>query len=206
MHMCFRFYKQAMKNNSILIRFKIVKARFVSKQKVISIANSFELHRNTVSNICNLFIKKAPDKTWKLLYKDLDFEEIMENFKFLEPKSRKPKSHKSQASSQACDFICSLHSQHWRGYPRMYTHLLRSDLINKYNLTFWKIKWIYKKCNLKAKKVKSKSWKQVSLYNYNNLAPFERLHYDTKHILDKSALPEEIYDKFNLDPNLPIYE
>jgi len=47
----------------------------------------------------------------------------------------------------------------------------------------------------------------------NTISKLERLNpktkelfYDTKHILDKSSLPSHIYNKFKLNPLLPIYE
>ena len=38
------------------------------------------------------------------------------------------------------------------------------------------------------------------------LLPFEYLHYDTKTIPDKSALPKDIYDNFNDNKELPVIE
>ncbi len=45
-----------------------------------------------------------------------------------------------------------------------------------------------------------------SLYDYDALACFEKVHYDVKIITDKHALPLEIYDNFKLNPELPIIE
>jgi len=79
-------------------------------------------------------------------------------------------------------------------------------VLDYFNLTFSKIKWIYRKYNLRVRKVKTKSKRHRPAFDYQALSPFQVLLYDTKHILDKSALPSHIYDKFNLNPNLPIYE
>ncbi len=48
--------------------------------------------------------------------------------------------------------------------------------------------------------------KAIPLYNYKKISPFEYLHYDVKHILDKGALPPDIYEKFDLTEDLPIYQ
>ena len=43
------------------------------------------------------------------------------------------------------------------------------------------------------------------LYNYESLLPFERFQLDTKHLLDKSSLPERTYNHIK-EKGLPVYE
>jgi hypothetical protein len=74
------------------------------------------------------------------------------------------------------------------------------------NLSFSQLKGIYKCNNLKTKKIRTKNKNVRHLYDYNALACFEYLHFDTKTILDQKALPSKIYDKFDLNDELPIIE
>ena len=62
------------------------------------------------------------------------------------------------------------------------------------------------KYNLKVRKIKTKSKRHIPVFNYDAISPFQILLYDTKHILDKDALPSYIYDKVKLNPDLSIYE
>jgi len=80
------------------------------------------------------------------------------------------------------------------------------SVLSYFNLTLPKIKGIYRKHNLRVRKVKTKSKRNRPAFNYDAITVFGILLYDTKHILDKSALPPHIYDKFKLNPDLPIYE
>lgn len=68
------------------------------------------------------------------------------------------------------------------------------------------MKGIYKRNKFKVHKKRSKSGERRPLYNYKEISPFEYLHYDVKHILDKKALPKEIYEKFETRKDLPIYQ
>jgi hypothetical protein len=74
------------------------------------------------------------------------------------------------------------------------------------NLSYAQIKGIYKRNKLKTQKVRVYNGTRKPLYDYKALSCFERLHYDTKDILDKKALPEAIYKKFDLCKNLPVIE
>ncbi len=47
-----------------------------------------------------------------------------------------------------------------------------------------KIKRIYHRYNLKRKKIRSYTWAKVQVHYYKSLACFEKMHFDTKHILD----------------------
>ena len=204
--MYFITYKEQLMQNEILARYTIIKKRLVWNKMVKEIAKEHSIHRNTVRNLVKRFEEKAPDWSLELLKKSLSLEKINEYFSFLASDSRAPKSNKRSASKEATEFILELFQETNYWYQRMHTHLKRWWLLKKYNLTLWKIKWIYKKHNLKVKSVKTYSWRNRPIYNYDKLLVFECLHIDTKHILDKKALTPKIYDKFNLNPKLPIYQ
>ena len=55
---------------------------------------------------------------------------------------------------------------------------------------------IFKKNNLKCKRIKTANREYRSPYDFLNTMAFSRLYTDIKHIPDKHALPLEIYNKF----------
>jgi len=72
-------------------------------------------------------------------------------------------------------------------------------------LSCGQLKGIYKRFALRVQKTRSSNGERRALYDYRSLACFERLHYDVKHILDKHALPEEIYQILSCK-EIPKYE
>ena len=201
-------YHLLMKLNPIITRFKICKLYFVNNYKISYIAKITNSHRNTISNIINTFKQKADDIHHQLLSSNPSFDDIISNFSFLAPKSRKPHSNKRSSSYKASKFIIYLFLSTNFWYKKTFLFLKRKYpyVLQHFNLTLSKIKWIYRNYNLKVRKVKSKSKRNRPLFDYKSLAVFEYLFYDTKHILDKKALPSSVYNKFNLYPELPIYE
>ena len=204
--MYFISYKQMLMKNEILARYTIIKERLILKRKIKEISSDHFVHRNTIRNLINSFNKKAPDWALELFTKSLSLEEINSYFSFLSSISRAPHSNKRSASIIATKFLISEFNRNKKWASKMYTYLKRRWLLKKYNLTFSKIKWIYKKNNLKIKKVRVASWRCRPLYDYEAIMPFEYIHIDTKHILDKKWLTQDIYDKFNLNAELPIYQ
>jgi transposase-like protein len=67
------------------------------------------------------------------------------------------------------------------------------------------IKAILKRNQIPKKKRKSASGKYRQLYDYENLIPFTHFQLDTKHLLDFSSLPKEVYNHM-IKANLPKYE
>lgn len=72
-------------------------------------------------------------------------------------------------------------------------------------LSLGKLKGIYRRNKLKIKRVRSSNGERRALYDYQSLGCFEKLHFDVKHILDKHALPENIYQLFS-QKEIPNYE
>jgi len=63
-------------------------------------------------------------------------------------------------------------------------------------VTISKIRWFYKRNNLKCKKIKTANREYRSPFDFINTLAFSRLYIDIKHIPDQHALPLEIYNKF----------
>lgn len=75
---------------------------------------------------------------------------------------------------------------------------LVSYMYGKYSLKISEdtIKAILRRNKVKKKTRRSYNSKQISLYDYEVLMPFSEFQLDTKHLLDKSALPKEVYMEF----------
>ena len=87
----------------------------------------------------------------------------------------------------------------------MFDHLKREgrDVIK---LSIGKIKGLYKKYNLKVKRIRTANGERRSLYDYELLGVFEELQYDVKVLADKHTLPKDIYDKFKYSKKYPKYQ
>lgn len=84
---------------------------------------------------------------------------------------------------------------------------LASYMYGKYGIKFSEntIKAILKRNNIVKNTRKSSNGKHRSLYDYEALLPFTEFQLDTKHLLDKNALPEDVYEHMRRY-NLPLYE
>jgi hypothetical protein len=176
------------------------------------------MHRNTVRNILNQFNTLDTVTQTKVLTNTLSHEDLL---KFLAPikgKPPKPGPHPKQATLEQEKLIVKIHSEVSMGPRRMRTYIQRAFGIqgNNHkkvtklqksltNLTIYQIYGIYKRNNLKSKKVRTKSGERRALYDYKKLETFAYMHYDVKQLTDQHALPEEIYKRFKLNPNIPIY-
>ncbi|MCK4544298.1 IS481 family transposase [candidate division WOR-3 bacterium] len=67
------------------------------------------------------------------------------------------------------------------------------------------IKAVLKRRKIKGKRIRTSNGNVRHLYDYEHLTPFIELQMDTKYILDKKALPKDVYD-YILENNLPIFE
>jgi len=211
-------YKKQKKDNELLVKLRIIKDRKYANLKVKEICYKYSVHRNTVRNIINKF-ETLDKKTKSTLLKDtLTKDEIFKYLGCIRDKPPKPKSHPKQATPEQEEKIIELHSRMTMGPKRMANHIKHSfrkpgnkhrkvyknekDLLR---LTVAQIKGIYKRNRLKSKTVRSKTGERRNLYDYKLLGAFENMHYDVKYLADSHALPEDIYEKFKLDPNLPLY-
>lgn len=223
-------YKEQIKGNELITKFKIIRDVKVNKLPKTSVANKYGMHRNWVWKIIRTFERDIGTLVQnELLDSRCNFSkiEIEDKLNPIFGKSKKPLGNKRNATKEQENLIIEYHSKYSKiWYKRMHMLIKRklyhvnwsSIKLNKNTnefdknidklkwITFSKIKWIYKRNNLKCRKVRTASWWSVALYDYTAIQCFEFLHYDTKSILDKKALPEDIYKKFKLNKNLPIIE
>ncbi len=194
-----------------MTKFKIARGYFLNDYKQTDIAKSVNCHKNTINNIINKCKARGPDDViWKYLHTNIHISQdnLDKLFSFLKNNSRVP--HKCRLGfaidSKEEKLIISKFSHGKYGYKRMYRHLKKQgyDVNNVY--TLGNIKGVYKRNKLKAKKIRTSNGERRPLYNYDVIGAFEYLQYDTKEILDKHALPADIYEKFKNNPSLPKYQ
>lgn len=216
-------YKEQKKQHEELVKLKMIRLYSHERIKLIQIAKSFGCHRNTVRNIVKQFEENVStrDKE-RLLNGRLKYEEIVKLMSPVRSQSRRPKTrHPRQANPEQEQYIVKLHSKRGRkvGTARMKRYLSiafgkggnnskKVSLLEKSLATVSEaqIRGVYKRNNLKAAKVRTRNGEVRHLYDYERIAAFEYLHYDTKHILDAGALPDYIYREFDLNKELPLYQ
>lgn len=205
-------YKKNCKvEGEIITKFKIARGYFSNRYKQNDIARSIGCHKNTVNNIIRKCLSYDPeDKIWKYLNSNLHIseEKLNELFSFLKNTSRVPHRCKLgfPKDSEEEKLILSKFDDGKYGYKRMYRHLKKQGLDVSNVYTLGNIKGVYKRNKLRNKKVRSSNGERRSLYNYDIISAFEYLQYDTKEILDKHALPDDVYEKFKNNNKLPIYQ
>jgi len=215
-------YKEQSRHNELLTKLRIIYDVKKFKYPQTSVAMKYSMHRNTVRNILEAFNKRIDPITQdELLKGNLNQIELEEKMSPIKNSSRKPHSNKRCANKKQEELIISYFKEKGFkvGWKRMYQIIQRqrmhlgteddehekNNLILK-DLTCPQLKGIYKRNNFTVKKVRAYNGTSTPLYDYDALACFERLHYDTKSILDKKALPEAIYKKFKNTKNIPIIE
>jgi len=204
-------YKQNCKaEGEILTKFKVARIFFAEGEEQIKIAKAISCHKNTVYEIIKQCRTKARDnpEIWDYLKskKKIDIEALNELFDFLKHESRKPKSNKRCLNDDDEEKILEKYESLNYGSKRLFKHLRRKKKWDMTVYTLSKIKGVYKRNNLKTKKVRTKNGNRRALYAYDRIEAFEFLQYDTKDILDLKALPKAIYDKFQSNNKLPRYQ
>lgn len=210
-------YKEQIKHNELITKIRII--RYVRKEHlpIGQVAEAFSCHRNTIGNIIKTFDERITKEEQARLVTNgtsLTQEMLFSQYGRLLNTKRIPKSNKRQADKTAEEKIKELFTEKKIrvGAKRMRTFLKRryqnSTEVNEIellNLTAGQMKGIYKRHQFRVQKVRSSNGERRTLYDYRALGYFERLHYDVKHILDKHALPEEIYE-FLSKKEIPKYE
>jgi hypothetical protein len=191
----------------IIARYRILKDVVIHWYLRVAVAKAYSMHRNSVSNIIHLYelLENREEIYWKLSLTTLNKQDIIEAFGFLISKSRRPKLLRWTANESIKKIVLNEFKALWYWYRRMRNHLIQKWTL-KNEVKEWIIKWIYKRNNLKVRKVRAKNWEVKHLYNYDEISSFEYLHYDVKHILDHWALPDEIYNKFEKNDEIPKYQ
>jgi putative transposase len=120
----------------------------------------------------------------------------------LEDRSRRPHHSPSKTASHFEELI--VHEAKRTGFRyRRLTGYLRKKL----SLSFSEntVKAILRRNSVKKKTRRTANARRRPLYDYEALMPFQQMQLDTKHILDKDALPAEVYAHIQ-HHNLPLYE
>lgn len=201
-------YKESIKTEwPIITRLKVIKDILFSWLYFKDIAIKYHMSRNSITNIKKIFDSYATLEAKELLnsHKPLSIEDINKHFSFLIPISRKPHKIRWLPPNTITNLVLDEFNILWYWYKRMYHHLIRKGVIPSIT-KIYTIKGIYKRNNIRIKKVRTHNKEYKAIYNYSQISPFQYLHYDVKHILDLWALPKHIYDLFNLNKDLPIYE
>lgn len=211
-------YKQSLKSEAteLLTKCRIIRYRLKEKITESKIAEAFKMSRNSVGNIIRIFKKKIPPDHQKIILEEsVQQEELLILLEPLKNKKRKPKTNKRSASKEQENLVLNLYKEKKMsyGYKRFWQTLqiiLERDppkeLEALKSITYAQIRGIYKRNKLRVKKIRTQNKSRRPLYDYSQISCFEYLHIDTKEIVDQKALPPEIYEKFKLNPDLPIYE
>jgi len=201
-------YKQNCKvEGEVITKFKIAKLYFAHNKKQRDIAHRLNCHYNTVGGIikkCKQFWSQEVSEY--LLGQTKLSESQLEVFNFLKSSSRRPKTNRRCLQGENEQTILSLHENASYGPKRMFKHLKRQGYDTNALYTLAKIKGVYKRNGLRAKKTRTANGNRRPLYAYDKIAAFEQLQYDTKVIADQKALPKEIYAKFKHFHELPKYQ
>ena len=203
-------YKEEMQENEIITRLKILRLIFFTKVKQKDLAYNLNIHKNTINNLVKLFKSNKQNGDLEIIEKlsKYKFKMLEERFSYLSSKSRKPKSHKDMLDSNIENIVIDIFNNTNKWIRWIYLLLKRkykNDLEFLSKISIWKIKWVFKRNNLKCKKVRTYNREHRSPFDFQNTMIFSRLYVDIKHLADKHALPKEIYDKFKYSKILPWY-
>jgi len=197
-------YKESCKQEgAILTRIKIIRA-VLSGVSQKDVAIHWQCNKNTVSGVLRLYNTLSEAQKLLIQKQSLTTSDI-DQLKELEHDSRAPHSHSRSLGTKEEKTVLNVHEDISFGPKRMHTHLKRQNK-DMSVFTLAKIKGCYKRNNLATKKIRTVNGERRPLYDYSKIAAFEYLHYDVKHITDKHALPEDIYNLFDKHPDLPIYQ
>lgn len=210
-------YKQQIKENELITKIRIIRSVKKDRIPLVQVASAFSAHRNTIRNIITLFETTVSDKEQQQLLNatgSVTYEELKMLYGSLLNKSRKPHSHKHAATKEEEQAIVDLFTKDGirKGIVGMQLYLARrykDDTSSKAEslkqLSIGKLRGIYQRNGLLSANVRSANGERRHLYDYASLGCFERLHYDVKHIRDKHALPQHIYDLLGAK-EIPKYE
>lgn len=211
-------YKQQIKTNELITKLRIIKLVEKTNFTQMEIAKKYSCHRNTIINIVSQFRKKLDENLKHQLLNNADWKltELQQALQPLKSQSCRPYRHPDQATELQEAAIASwlFYEKGLRVGPhRMKTHIVRKfhDSKDKFlqsltKLTARQIRGIYQRYGLKVKKVRSYTGAKVHIHDYQSLSCFQEAHFDTKHILDQKALPEQIYQQFLAMDWFPRYQ
>jgi hypothetical protein len=205
-------YKEQIKVQELITKIRII--RYVLKEHIpiVQVAKSFSCHRNTIGNIVRMFVTtvSVADQTMLLRSgESCSQEELISRYQNILNHKRIPKTHKKSASKEEEIKIVSLFNDKniKVGVNQMKLTIDRRFGENQglAHLTLGQLKGIYKRNNLKTDIVRSANGERKHLYDYQAIACFQFMHLDVKYVLDKHALPEDIYELLSHN-EAPIFE
>lgn len=210
-------YKEQIKENELITKIRII--RYVKRDHVPvgQVAKAFSCHRNTITNILTLFEKQINLGDQNVLLGNpgqVSLEILHTRYKGLLAQKRIPKTHKRKAPEALEGKIVDFFTKDGIkvGVLGMKLYLARKydddmslEAKALKNLSVGKLRGIYKRNTLTVQKVRSANGERKPLYDYFALGCFDKMHYDVKHILDKHALPQNIYEILS-QKEIPKYE
>jgi len=199
-------YKENCKvEGEVLTKLKIARMHLAAGVKQKELAEMWHCSKNTIGAIVDS-CRSAPIEAVVYLKSTLHIpSEKLHLFDFLKHHSRKPNSNKRCLSEAEERVLLEKHENLHYGFKRMRRHLKRAGLdMNIYTPS--KIKGVYKRNKLQVKRVRAANGERRALYDYDKIAAFEFLQYDTKKITDMHALPLDIYQKFKFNKELPVFQ
>jgi uncharacterized protein YktA (UPF0223 family) len=212
-------YKHQKKESELLVKLRIIRRVLLDGWSKVETAYSLDCHRNTVLNLVRAFKKNVPLSVQEeLLTGHFSLDQLQALLSPLKDISTKPHHHPKQASQLQADRVREIFSDlKVKVGPQRLLRILKRKFKNKESVSFLDaslaemkltlLKGIYKREKLQVEKVKTTSGESRSLYDYTALSCFEKMHFDTKHLLDKKSLPPTFYEYFSshLD-TIPKYE
>lgn len=205
-------YKKNCKvEGEIMTKFKIARGYFSNNYQQKDIAQSIQCHKNTIYAIIKKCrSRESNDEIWKYLNNNTHIAEEKMNdlFGFLKGGSKRPNKCRTgfKEDSEEEKLIIEKFNNGKYGYKRMYRHLKKQEYDVENIYTLGNIKGVYRRKGFKAKKIRTANGERRALYDYDVIAAFEYLQYDTKEIADKHSLPTHIYEKFKNSKRFPKYQ
>jgi len=212
-------YKHLKKDSQLLTKLRIIRKVLGDGWSKKDTAYSFSCHRNTVLNLVRTFNKSfSPSVQQELLKGHFSLDQLESLLAPLKDISTKPHHHPKQATQAQEDRVGEIFSGlKVKVGPKRLLRILKRKFKDKETVSpldvslaemkLSLLKGIYKRKSLKIEKIRATGGSYRPLYDYTALSCFEKMHFDTKHLLDKKALPPAFYDYFSthLD-TIPKYE
>ena len=210
-------YKQYKQEHELITKLRIIRRVVQDDWTQRDTAVSFACHRNTVSNLVTAFSHLIPIfDQHQLLEGSLSEELITRLLSPLRDLSTKPHHHPNTASLEQADRVAHIFNDlRVKTGPKRLQTLLRRKFYDSGDdvdsslstIGITKLRTICRNKELKKEHARATNGSYRPLYDYTALACFEYMHLDTKHILDKKALPPAVYEYFSTHTKeIPRYE
>jgi len=212
-------YKLLKRDSQLLTKLRLIRRVKVDGWTKVEIAFSFGCHRNTVLNLINAFETEISSSIQQdLLIGHFSLDQLEKLLLPLKDISTKPHHHPKQATQAQTDRVKEIFSElKVKVGPQRLSRILKRKFKDKDTVSSLdgslalmklpQLKGVYKREGLIVEKAKTANGSYRPLYDYTALSCFERMHFDTKHLLDKKSLPPKFYDYFaSRLQTIPKYE